>query len=83
MAQVQPAMVCPSSGPSKIRRRFPSDGLGRSAGSISEIGLGPDQPSRRAAYRNTRFATPMTMTSSTPITQTSAGHKQEVRGRPV
>ena len=48
--------------PSKIRRRLPWDGFGRSDGSIMETGFVPVQPRRRAAYRSTRLVTPRTMT---------------------
>lgn len=45
------AIACSSSLPSKMRRRLPYEGFGRSDESIRETGLMPRQPSRRAAYR--------------------------------
>lgn len=42
-------IVCPSSRPSNRRRRYPCEGFGRSEDSMSEAGLGPNHPSRRAA----------------------------------
>jgi hypothetical protein len=44
-------IVCSSSPRSKMRRRLPFDGFGRSDESIKETGFAPAQPSRRAAYR--------------------------------